>query len=299
VTVQEIHKTPTTDATAGAVGLSTDHLRLSYGAVVVIPDMTYGIAVGKVTSLVGRNGCGKSTLLRCIGKLLDPKQGSVILDGRDIAEIAPKALAQRLAILPQGPTAPDGLTVQELVAHGRYPHRRALGGSTREDRRIVRWALEQTGMDGLAHRPLDQLSGGQRQRAWIAMALAQDTEIILLDEPTTFLDVAYQLELMELLRRLNREHGRTILMVLHDLNQAAAYSDELVAVAEGQIYAAGSPKDVLTAQTVRDVFGVDAHIIDDPRTGGALCIPYGLSRGAAGPAKPSGDAEMASGTALR
>jgi iron complex transport system ATP-binding protein len=292
---QAVPEQVTTAATGS--GLRTDHLNLSYGQVVVIPDLTLDIPQGRVTSLVGRNGCGKSTLLRCMGKLLEPRSGSVVLDGRDIARIAPRTLARQLAILPQGPTAPDGLTVVELVEHGRYPHRRALGGSTQEDRRIVRWALEQTGMDGLAHRPLERLSGGQRQRAWIAMALAQDTDVILLDEPTTYLDVAYQLELMELLRRLNQEHGRTILMVLHDLNQAAAYSDELIAIAAGKVYAAGNPREVLTEKMVREVFGIEADVIADPRTGGPLCIPYGLSRAEVTAVAPPGDAEMATGSA--
>jgi iron complex transport system ATP-binding protein len=264
--------------------LTTDHLRLAYGAQVVIPDLSLEIEQGAVTSLVGRNGCGKSTLLRCLGRLLTPRSGSVLLDGKEIATVPSRALARQLAILPQGPTAPEGMTVMDLVEHGRYPHRQFLGIKTAEDRRAVAWALEQTGMADLAHRPLDRLSGGQRQRAWIAMALAQDTSIILLDEPTTFLDVAYQLELMELLRRLNREHGTTILMVLHDLNQAAAYSDGMLAVREGTIYASGRPADVLNQHMVRDVFGIEADVISDPRTGSPLCIPYALAQPGAGPA---------------
>ena len=257
--------------------LRTENLRLSYGPLVVIPDLSIEIEEGAVTSLVGRNGCGKSTLLRCIGRLLDARSGRVLLDGKEIAAISSRALAQQLAILPQGPTAPEGMTVMDLVEHGRYPHRQFLGIKSDEDRRTVAWALEQTGMSDLAHRPLERLSGGQRQRAWIAMALAQDTSIILLDEPTTFLDVAYQLELMELLRRLNHEHGTTILMVLHDLNQAAAYSDRMVAVRDGNVYANGRPADVLTQTMVRDVFGIESDVIADPRTGSPLCIPYALA----------------------
>ncbi|GAA3099795.1 iron complex transport system ATP-binding protein [Kribbella aluminosa] len=257
--------------------LRTENLRLSYGPLVVIPDLSLEIEEGAVTSLVGRNGCGKSTLLRCIGRLLDQRSGRVLLDGKEIATIPSRTLAQQLAILPQGPTAPEGMTVMDLVEHGRYPHRQFLGIKSDEDRQTVAWALDQTGMTDLAHRPLERLSGGQRQRAWIAMALAQDTRIILLDEPTTFLDVAYQLELMELLRRLNHEHGTTILMVLHDLNQAAAYSDRMVAVRGGDVYANGRPDEVLTQDMVRDVFGIESDVIADPRTGSPLCIPYALA----------------------
>jgi iron complex transport system ATP-binding protein len=257
--------------------IATDNLTLRYGPLTVIPDLTMRIRQGAITSLVGRNGCGKSTLLRCLGRLLPASGGSVLLDGKSIAGFAPKELARQMAMLPQGPTAPDGMTVQDLVEKGRYPHRGALGSNTAHDRERVTWALRQTGMSDLADRPLERLSGGQRQRAWIAMALAQDTSLILLDEPTTFLDVAYQLELMELLRRLNREHGTTILMVLHDLNQAAAFSDTLIALREGTIYAVGTPHEVLTVHMVRDVFGLTADVIADPRSGIPLCLPYALA----------------------
>lgn len=265
MTVSEDHK------------IVTEALSLSYGTMTVLPDLSIGVEAGRVTSLVGRNGCGKSTLLRCIGRLLPATSGSIVLDGKAIAGYAPKELARRMAMLPQGPTAPEGMTVHDLVEKGRYPHRGLLGTSSEHDRERIEWALEQTGMAELADRPLERLSGGQRQRAWIAMALAQDTSTILLDEPTTYLDVAYQLELMELLRRLNAEHGTTILMVLHDLNQAAAFSDRLIALRAGELYAVGSPQEVLTVQMVRDVFGLHADVIADPRTGSPLCLPYALA----------------------
>lgn len=263
--------------TATASMIATEHLSLSYGSMTVLPDLTVGVEAGEITSLVGRNGCGKSTLLRCLGRLLPLSAGAVVLDGKALASYAPKELARRMAMLPQGPTAPDGMTVQDLVEKGRYPHRGMLGTNTGHDRERVAWALARTGMSELADRPLERLSGGQRQRAWIAMALAQDTALILLDEPTTFLDVAYQLELMELLRALNSEHGTTILMVLHDLNQAAAFSDRLIALREGEIYSTGTPAEVLTVDMVRDVFGLHADVIADPRTGVPLCLPYALA----------------------
>lgn len=268
--------------------LETSHLELGYGSTVVISDLSYTVPEGRITSLVGRNGCGKSTLLRAMGRLSRPRGGAVLLDGRSIAETPPRELARKLAILPQSPSAPEGMTVGELVRHGRYPHRHLLGLESAEDRRVIAWALEQTGMADLADRPLDRLSGGQRQRAWIALALAQNTGIVLLDEPTTYLDVAYQLELMELLRTLNAEHGTTILMVLHDLNQAARFSHELVAVRGGTVYASGPPAEVLTERMVRDVFGLESDITADPRTGSPLCLPYALAR-AEGTPKESAD----------
>ena len=263
--------------------LQTDHLTLGYGRLTVVPDLSLDVLDGKITSLVGRNGCGKSTLLRAMGRLLKPQRGAVVLDGTAIATASTREVAQKLAVLPQGPTAPEGMTVRDLVEQGRYPYRDFFGVRSDDDRRLVAWALEQTGMAEFAARPLESLSGGQRQRGWIAMALAQDTGIMLLDEPTTFLDVAYQLELMELLRDLNAKHGRTILMVLHDLNQAAHYSHHLIAMKDGAIYAAGSPRDVLTAKMVRDVFGVEADITADARSGSPLCIPHGLAPGAVAP----------------
>ncbi len=260
--------------------LVTENLRIAYGTTTVVPDLSLTIAPGKVTSLVGRNGCGKSTMLRALGRLLRPAGGAVLLDGKAITTLPTREVARQLAILPQGPTAPEGLTVRALVEQGRYAYRSFLGVRSESDIKAVDWALLHTGMSAFAQRPLETLSGGQRQRAWIAMALAQETPLLLLDEPTTFLDVAYQLELLELLRRLNQDAGRTILMVLHDLNQAARYSDELVAIKDGQIYACGSSSSVLTPAMVRDVFGLEADIVADPRTGAPMFLPYALTRAA-------------------
>jgi iron complex transport system ATP-binding protein len=230
---------------------------------------------GQITGLVGPNGCGKSTLLRGISRLLKPRQGGVLLDGQDIWRLPTKELAKRLGILPQGPVAPEGLTVHELVAQGRYPHQSWLQQWSAEDERITREALEITGITSFADRPVDTLSGGQRQRAWIAMTLAQDSELILLDEPTTFLDLAFQIEVLDLLHTLNVERGRTIVMVLHDLNHACRYADTLVAVRDGQIAAQGVPDQVVTEDMVRDVFGIDCRIIADPVTQTPLVVPIG------------------------
>jgi iron complex transport system ATP-binding protein len=260
--------------------LVTENLRIAYGATTVVQSLSLTIAPGKVTSLVGRNGCGKSTILRALGRLQRPAAGMVLLDGKAIASQSTRDMARKLAILPQGPTAPEGLTVRALVEQGRYAYRSFLGVRSDADVHAVDQALAHTGMAAFAQRSLDTLSGGQRQRAWIAMALAQETPLLLLDEPTTFLDVAYQLELLELLRRLNQEAGRTVLMVLHDLNQAARYSDQVIAIRDGQIYASGSPASVLTPAMVRDVFGLEADIVVDPRSGAPMFLPYGLTRSA-------------------
>jgi iron complex transport system ATP-binding protein len=256
--------------------LATEELSLAYDGVSVVSELNLRIPSGKITALVGPNGCGKSTLLRGIARLLKPRSGSVLIDGDAIHTLPTKELSKRLGILPQSPVAPEGLTVRELVAQGRYPHQRWFQQWSAQDEAITERALVITGMRELADRSLDALSGGQRQRAWIAMALAQDTETLLLDEPTTFLDMAHQIEVLHLLERLNREQGRTIVMVVHDLNHASRFADHIVAMAAGQIITAGTPHEVLTTETLRTVFGVEADIVPDPRTGVPLCIPYGL-----------------------
>ena len=256
--------------------LRTEQLTLSYDAISIIEQLNLEIALGQITALVGPNGCGKSTLLRGLARLLKPKGGAVLLNGAAIHKLPTKALAKQLGILPQGPVAPEGLTVRELVAQGRYPHQRWFQQWSEDDERAASRALAITGMESMAERPVDTLSGGQRQRAWIAMTLAQETTILLLDEPTTFLDMAHQIEVLQLLDRLNRDEGRTIVMVVHDLNHAARYAHQIVALSQGQIVAAGAPGTVMTPATVRAVFGVEADIVPDPRTGLPLCIPYGL-----------------------
>lgn len=258
--------------------IQTQDITLAYDASVVIRELSTAIPAGTITSVVGPNGCGKSTLLRSLARLMKPKGGAVYLDGNAISELPTREVAKRLGILPQDPEAPEGLTVRELAALGRYPHQSWLSQWSKDDERAVEKALETTGVLEFADRPLDTLSGGQRQRAWISMALAQETDALLLDEPTTFLDMAHQLEVLQLLDRLNREEGRTVLMVLHDLNNASRYSHHMIALSEGEVFAAGPPKDVMTAELLRKVFSVEAEIIADPRSGVPLCMPYELHR---------------------
>jgi iron complex transport system ATP-binding protein len=259
-------------------------LTLAYDGPPVVHDLELVLPRGRITAVVGANGCGKSTLLRALARLLRPKAGSVLLDGHAIAELPTKAVAKRLAILPQSPVAPDGLTVEDLVARGRYPHQTLLRHWSPEDEAAVEAALAATGVGGLRGRPLDELSGGQRQRAWIAMTLAQETEILLLDEPTTFLDLAHQIEVLDLLTDLVADHGRTVVMVLHDLNQACRYADLLVAMRGGRIHAAGPPTEIVDAALVEEVFGIEAQVIEAPLTGTPLCLPVGRR---ARPAEPT------------
>ena len=266
-------------------GLLAEHLALAYGARRVIDELDLAIPRGRVTAIVGANACGKSTLLRAFGRLLRPAEGTVVLDGEAIARLPTREVARRLAILPQTPLAPEGLTVADLVARGRYPHQRLFRQWSRDDARAIDEALRATGVDALADRPLDELSGGQRQRAWIAMVLAQDTDILLLDEPTTYLDMAHQLEVLDLLADLNTERGRTVVMVLHDLNQACRYADHLVALRDGRVQAAGPPTDIVDEALIEQVFGLRCRIISDPTCGAPLCLPL-TREGRASPSRP-------------
>jgi iron complex transport system ATP-binding protein len=254
--------------------LVADALQVGYGERPVIVGLSLSIERGKVTALVGPNGSGKSTLLKTLARLMRPSTGAVYIDGRAISSMPSAAVARELAILPQGPSAPDGLSVRELVEQGRYPHVGALRMLRQQDHATVAAALEWTGMAAFAHRPLDSLSGGERQRAWIALALAQATPILLLDEPTTFLDIGHQLEVLDLVRRLNRERGMTIVLVLHDLNQAARYADRMVVLQRGAIVADDAPHLVLTPALLEQVFAVRANIVLDPASGTPVCLPY-------------------------
>ncbi|WP_315790966.1 ABC transporter ATP-binding protein [Fischerella sp. JS2] len=256
-------------------GLSTKSLSLAYDGVPIIRDLNLVIPSGQITALVGANGCGKSTLLRGLARLLKPRGGTVYLDGESVFKLSTKEVAQQLGILPQGPVAPEGLTVRNLVAQGRYPYQSWLQQWSAKDEKIVQQALEITNLLDLADRELDTLSGGQRQRAWIAMALAQDTDILLLDEPTTFLDLAHQIEVLDLLYELHQTQGRTIVMVLHDLNHACRYADYLVAVKDGRIFTAGEPKLVMTEEMILEVFGLECRVVNDPVVGTPMCVPIG------------------------
>ncbi|TYP90664.1 ABC transporter ATP-binding protein [Blastococcus xanthinilyticus] len=275
--------------------LAAEKLTLGYGERTVIEDLDLVVPPGRITAIVGANACGKSTLLRAMTRLLAPRSGQVLLDGKAVHRLPAKELARTLGLLPQSPIAPEGITVADLVGRGRNPHQGVFSRWSREDDAAVAAALEATQTTELADRAVDELSGGQRQRVWIAMALAQQTDLLLLDEPTTFLDVSHQIEVLDLLTDLNRARGTTIVMVLHDLNLAARYADHLVALTEGQLHAAGSPSDVLTEECVRVVFGLDSRVVVDPTSGRPLMLPLGRHHvrepagasagdGAAGPA---------------
>jgi iron complex transport system ATP-binding protein len=255
--------------------LEIEQLTLGYGERDVVHDLDLLITPGEVTAIVGPNACGKSTLLRSMTRLLRPRTGQVLLDGKAVHSMPAKQLARRLGLLPQSPIAPEGITVGDLVGRGRHPHQRTLARWSAADDRAVTAALKATDTLELVDRAVDELSGGQRQRVWIAMALAQESEVLLLDEPTTFLDVSHQVEVLDLLTELNRAKGTTIVMVLHDLNLAARYADHLIALREGRLYASGRPADVLEPGLVKDVFGMPSTVIDDPVSGKPLMIPIG------------------------
>ncbi|MGH2562621.1 MAG: ABC transporter ATP-binding protein [Thermomicrobiales bacterium] len=258
---------------AATPGFEVETMRAGYDRSVILHDLTLSIPAGAVTAIVGPNGCGKSTLLRACGRLLKPAAGTVRLEGQPVHRGSHRALAKRLALLTQGPALPSGFLVEDLVAAGRMPHQSFLRQWRAEDEVAVERALQRCGLEEIRLREVETLSGGQRQRAWMALALAQETPVLLLDEPTTFLDLAAQIELLELVRRLNREEDRSVVMVLHDLNLAARYADFLVAMKDGAIVATGPPAEVITPSLLRDVFAIDATIIPDPRTGAPLVLP--------------------------
>ncbi|MDV7084227.1 ABC transporter ATP-binding protein [Rhodococcus sp. IEGM 248] len=255
--------------------LIADNLSLGYGDRVIVDHLDLEVRTGVITTVIGPNGCGKSTLLRALGRLLKPRNGSVLLDGKAIGSMRTKDVARTLGMLPQAPLAPEGLTVADLVARGRHPHQSWLRQWSSDDEGEVAEALALTGVSDLADRPVDQLSGGQRQRAWISMALAQGTDILLLDEPTTYLDLAHSIEVLDLVDRMHEELGRTVVMVLHDLNLAIRYSDQLIVMRDGTIVAAGAPKDIISAELLLEVFGLEAAVIADPVSDRPLVVPIG------------------------
>ncbi|MBH5320246.1 ABC transporter ATP-binding protein [Paenibacillus sp. GSMTC-2017] len=259
------------------IRLTTSDLDIAYDDRLIVQNLNIAIPQGKITALVGANGSGKSTILKTMARIMNPSKGNVLLDGKSIHKQSTKEVAKQLAILPQNPTAPDGLTVAELVSYGRFPYQKGFGSMSKEDRSIVQWSIEATGMGDFADRPVDHLSGGQRQRAWIAMALAQETDILFLDEPTTFLDMAHQLEVLHLLQKLNEMNNRTIVMVVHDLNHATRYAHHMIAIKNGVVSGEGSPIEVVTPDIMREVFNIEADIVPDPRTGVPLCLPFALA----------------------
>ena len=255
--------------------LKAHDLTLTYGQRRVVDGLNIRLPEGRVTMIVGANACGKSTLLRGLSRLLKPAAGVVALDGKDIHTCPARELARTLGLLPQHPTAPDGITVRDLVGRGRYPHQGFFRSWSAKDDAAVQRALEATGTLELAGRDVDELSGGQRQRVWIAMALAQETDVLLLDEPTTFLDLAHQVEVLDLVTDLNRARGTTVAIVLHDLNLAARYADHIIAMKDGAVAAMGSPAEVVTEDLVRDVFRLESRVVPDPVSGTPLIIPIG------------------------
>ncbi|MGW4843258.1 ABC transporter ATP-binding protein [Nocardia brasiliensis] len=258
---------------AKPAALRADRVRLGYRGRTISDQLSVDVPDGEFTVVIGPNACGKSTLLRALARLLAPESGAVLLDGKSIATYPTKEVARRIGLLPQSSIAPDGIRVADLVARGRYPHQSLLRQWSQADADAVAAAMAATGVTELSARPVDELSGGQRQRVWIAMVLAQDTPVILLDEPTTYLDIAHQIHLLDLCRALHRDSGRTVVAVLHDLNHAFRYAGHLIAMKDGRVVAAGPPKQIVTAELVREVFDLGCRIIDDPETGAPLVIP--------------------------
>lgn len=258
--------------------LRGEQLTLGYGKQTVVQNLSVSIPDGEFTAIIGPNGCGKSTLLRSLSRLMAPMHGQVWLDGEHIQHYATKEVARRIGLLAQNASTPGDISVQELVSRGRYPHQPLFTRWRQEDDTAVRNAMRATGIEALASQPVDTLSGGQRQRAWIAMVLAQETSIMLLDEPTTWLDISHQIDLLELLSALNREQGYTLAAVLHDLNQACRYATHLIALREGKIVAEGAPKEIVTAELIEAIYGLRCMIIDDPVAHTPLVVPLGRGR---------------------
>ncbi|WP_069886436.1 ABC transporter ATP-binding protein [Streptomyces luteocolor] len=256
-----------------AARLTARELTLAYEDRTVVDRLDLAIPDGRVTVIVGPNACGKSTTLRALGRLLKPRSGAVLLDGEALAKLPTKKIAQQIGLLPQTPVAPEAITVADLVARGRQPHQHWWQQWSDADEKAVTEAMERTDVAALAERSVDELSGGQRQRVWIAMALAQDTDLLLLDEPTTYLDISHQVEVLDLVRQLNHDRGRTVVVVLHDLNQAARYADHLVAMKAGEVVAEGAPSKIVTEELVHEVFGLECVVVPDPVTGSPLVVP--------------------------
>ena len=258
--------------------IKVSQLDVAYDDKYIIKNMNLEIPKGKITMIIGSNGCGKSTLLKSIARIIMPKKGDILLNGVALKEQAPKEIAKKMAVLPQSPSVPSGLLVKELVSYGRFPYQSAMGGLKQKDIELINWAMEVTGISDFANRPVDRLSGGQRQRAWIAMALAQDTEILVLDEPTTYLDMAHQLEILLLLKKLNQEANRTIVMVLHELNNATKFADYLVGVKEGEVVFAGHPLEVVTTDHLRTLYGIEATLRLDESKQHPICVDFNIAQ---------------------
>ncbi|GAA0429205.1 MAG: ABC transporter ATP-binding protein [Bacillota bacterium] len=254
--------------------LQAEALETGYERHTVFRDLHLQVKTGEITTIIGPNGCGKSTLLKTMGRILKQRNGKVFLQGKELNHIPTKKIAKHLAMLSQNPTAPGELKVEELITYGRYPHRKNVNKLTKEDRKVIEWAMDITSTTSFRDRKIGNLSGGQRQKVWLAMALAQETEVLLLDEPTTYLDLAHQLEVLQIVQRLNKEHGCTIVMVLHDINHAARFSNEIVAMKSGEVISVGSPSDIITNEVLKEVFEIDARVMIDPYDNSPVCFGY-------------------------
>lgn len=256
--------------------IEVSNLRVAYDDRIIIKDLNLAIPKGKITMIIGANGCGKSTFLKTVARILPAKKGDVKINGTSIKKHAPRELAKQMAVLPQSPKVPNGLLVKELVSYGRFPYQTPMGGLKEEDMKMIRWALKATQMEAFAERPIEALSGGQRQRAWISMALAQGTDILLLDEPTTYLDMSHQLEILKLLKKLNEENGTTIVIVLHELNNATKFADHLIGLKNGSVVFEGRPLDVVTNENLKKLYGIDATLQLNETGAYPICVDFEL-----------------------
>ena len=259
--------------------ISVKNLSVAYDDNLIIDHMTLSIPRGEINIIIGGNGCGKSTLLKSIARVIKPKAGEILINGKNIKEQKEKHIATQISFLPQEPVCPSGITIKELVAYGRYPHQKMIGGLSAHDKDIINWALRETGLKDLADREIENLSGGQRQRAWLAMSLAQETDIIMLDEPTTYLDMSYQLEVLQVLEKLNQEKGITIVMVLHEINHAFRFASNIIGLKDGKVICQGNPKEIITKESLKEIYGIDVSLQLSQNKKYPVCVDYELIRG--------------------
>ena len=258
--------------------ISVKNLSVAYENNTIIEDLSLSIPKGKISIIIGANGCGKSTFLKTLARINKPKSGEIFINKKDIKKINEKNIAKEVAFLPQGPVCPSGLTVRELVAFGRFPHQKLIGGLNSHDKEVIDWAIKETGLSEFADREVENLSGGQRQRAWIAMTLAQETEIIMLDEPTTYLDMSYQLEVLEVLEKLNKEKNITVVIVIHELNNACRFADNIIGFKKGKVICEGKPLDVITKENLKKIYGIEANLTISEDGKYPICMEYDLFR---------------------
>ncbi len=258
--------------------ISVKNLSVAYEDNIIIENMSLSIPKGKISIIIGANGCGKSTLLKTIARVNKAKKGDIFINEKNIKKTKEKNIAKEVAFLPQGPVCPSGLTVRELVAYGRFPHQKMIGGLNSHDKEVIDWAIKETGLSEFADRGIENLSGGQRQRAWIALVLAQETEIIMLDEPTTYLDMSYQLEVLEVLKNLNEKKNITIVIVLHELNNACRFADNIIGLKKGKIICEGKPIDVINRETLKEIYGIEANLVKSDNGKYPICMEYELFR---------------------